>query len=139
LNNGAHVLVVSRDLSLLHTRALILGAFFQVEPVGRAIEAEAMLTRKAFDLVVLCYSLTEEDCRKLMARVGEQDPRPLVLALSAPGATGFVDGADAHLMLDYGPYALLKKTAEMLGVDLKEKPRKRVGAAPDHRPIDAVD
>jgi len=141
MNNGAHVLVVSRDQTLLQTRTLILGAFFQVEAAGRALEAEAMLSRRAFDLVILCYSLTEDDCRKLVGQARQQDPRPKILALSAPGASGCAAGADAHLILENGPYALLKKSAEMLGVDLKEKTKKRADRSglplqPAERPLD---
>ena len=96
-----------------------------MESAGRPLEAEALLSKRAFDLVAMCYSLTEEDHRKLMAQIGKLDPQPLVLALSAPGAPGIVNGADSHLVLNHGPYALLKRAAEMLGVDLKEKVKKR--------------
>jgi CheY-like chemotaxis protein len=137
MNNGAHVLVVSRDQTLLQTRTLILGAFFQVEAAGRALEAETMLVKRAFDLVILCYSLTDDDCRKLIARIRQQEPRPKVLALGAPGASGCAAGADANLILDNGPYALLKKSAEMLGVDLKEKTKKRADrSAPPDEPAE---
>ena len=46
MNNGAHILVISRDQMLLQTRTLILGAYFQAEPAGRLSEAEAPRWRR---------------------------------------------------------------------------------------------
>ena len=66
MNNGAHVLVVSRDQMLLQTRALILGAYFQVESAGRVSEAEAAMAKSPFDLIVLCYSLSDGEYQKLI-------------------------------------------------------------------------
>jgi hypothetical protein len=54
MNQGARVLVISRDPMRLQTRELILGAFFQVNGAGRIQEAEELIATYAFDLIVLC-------------------------------------------------------------------------------------
>ncbi|HEY1901832.1 MAG TPA: hypothetical protein VGG56_05345 [Terracidiphilus sp.] len=118
MNNGAHVLVVSRDLMLLQTRALILGAYFQVEAAGRVAEAEAAMAKVAFDLVVLCYSLSDDEYGKLIDACDRQNPRPKILTLKAV-AGRLRHGGDGEYTVEHGPYELLKRTAEMVGFPLK--------------------
>lgn len=121
MNHSAQVLVVSRDEMLLQTRQLILGAFFQVNGAGRIQEAEAWIAKRAFDLIVLCYSLSPSECARVVELVEGQSPRPKILTLTAAGTPPSNVGADAELMVEAGPYGLLKKTAEILGVDLKAR------------------
>ena len=123
MNDGAYVLVVSRDEMLLQTRQLILGAYFQVNGAGRIQEAEALIAKRVFDLVILCYSLSAGDCRRIAELVWSQDPRPKILSLRAAGTAAPDSVSDQELMIEAGPYGLLKKSAEMLGVDLKAKPQ----------------
>jgi DNA-binding NtrC family response regulator len=118
MNNGAHVLVVSRDQMLLQTRTLILGAFFQVEAAGRVAEAEAAMAKCNFELIVLCYSLSDEECRKIIELAQLQDPRPRILTLS-PSRGQHREGGDAEYSIDKGPYELLKKAGELLGQSIK--------------------
>jgi DNA-binding response OmpR family regulator len=123
MNSHARVLVVSRDEMLLRTREMILGAFFAVQGAGRFNEARALLNTKDFDLVVLCHSLTYDECERLAMLAHEKIPRPLVLAMSASSRGGLKPWADKQLGVDAGPYGLLKKCAEMLGFVLKSKAR----------------
>jgi hypothetical protein len=119
MNNGAHILVVSHDQMLLQTRALILGAYFQVESAGRVVEAEAAMAKVAFDLVVLCYSLSDDEYGKLIEACDRQNPHPRVLTLSAAANGRPRHGGDGEYTVEQGPYELLKKTAEMVGFPLK--------------------
>jgi DNA-binding response OmpR family regulator len=123
MNSHARVLVVSRDEMLLRSRQMILGAFFCVEGAGRFTEARALLNAKPFDLIVLCHSLTPNECEQLALLARKQIPRPQVLAMSAssPASTG--SWADKQLGVDAGPYGLVKKCAEMLNYVLKSKAR----------------
>jgi DNA-binding response OmpR family regulator len=123
MNSHARVLVVSRDEMLLRTRQLILGAFFRVEGAGRFSEARAMLSSKPFDLIVLCHSLTANECEQLALLARKQIPQPQVLAMSASSRTSIIPWADKQLGVDAGPYGLVKKCAEMLGYALKSKAR----------------
>jgi DNA-binding NarL/FixJ family response regulator len=119
MNSGAHVLIVSRDQMLLQTRKLILGAIFQVDAAGRVPEAEQMMANCTFDLIVLCYSLADEEYAKVVDLAQRQDPRPKILTLRSAGNHHVRDGADQEFMVENGPYALMKKTAEMLELQLK--------------------
>ncbi len=115
------VLVVSRDAMLLRTRQLILGAFFHVQSAGRIREAEAMLSASAFDLMILCYTLTERECRDLMQLAADQKQRPKILILTPVGLPPAEPGPGDASMSESGPYYLLKKSAELLGVDIRAK------------------
>lgn len=123
MNSHARVLVVSRDEMLLRTREMILGAFFQVERAGRFVEARALLNTKAFDLIVLCHSLSSIECEQLAQLARKQAPRTQILAMSPSSRASVLPWADKQLGVDAGPYGLVKKCAEMLGFVLKSKAR----------------
>jgi DNA-binding NtrC family response regulator len=123
MNSHARVLVVSRDEMLLRTREMILGAFFAVRGAGRFSEARTLLTNHRFDLVVVCHSLTNDECERLAMIAHEQNPRCLILAMTATSRAGMKPWADKQLGVDAGPYGLLKKCAEMVGFVLKSKAR----------------
>lgn len=123
MNSHARVLVVSRDEMLLRSRVMILGAFFAVRGAGRFNEARALLTNFDFDLVVLCHSLTPDECERLAILTHQRGSRCQVLAMSASSRAMLKPWADKQLGVDAGPYGLLKKCAEMLGFVLKSKAR----------------
>ena len=129
MNSHARVLVVSRDEMLLRSREMILGAFFAVRSAGRFNEARTLLTSNIFDLVVICHSLTPDECERLAAMARERSPRCQVLAMSASSRANAKPWADKQLGVDAGPYGLLKKCAEMLGFVLKSKARATTHAA----------
>jgi DNA-binding response OmpR family regulator len=123
MNSHARVLVISRDEMLLRSREMILGAFFAVRGAGRFSEARALLTSNNFDLIILCHSLTVDECERLAAMARERAPRCQVLAMTASSRGSLQPWADKQLGVDAGPYGLLKKCAEMLGYVLKSKAR----------------
>lgn len=123
MNGGAHVLVVSRDPMLLQTRQLILGAFFQVNGAGRMQEVESLFARGRLDLVVLCYTLSQDDRNFIINLAEGQKPQPRILSVRSAGTPTEYFEPDQELMVEAGPYGLLKKCAEMLGVELKAKPQ----------------
>jgi DNA-binding response OmpR family regulator len=102
---------------------MILGAFFQVRGAGRFIEARSLMRSGNFDLIVLCHSLTDDECEQLVKLASQQNPRPLILAMSPSSRANRKVWADKQLGVDAGPYGLVKKCAEMLGFVLKSKAR----------------
>jgi hypothetical protein len=116
-----HVLVVSRDPMLLHTRQLILGAFFQVHGAGRVCEVEDLLSRYSFDLLILCYTLCPSECRTILDLLAGLKRQPRILALNPVGGAPAEPLPGPVTMTEAGPYHLLKKSAEMLGVDIRMK------------------
>jgi len=115
----SEVLVFSRDPLLLETRRLILEAFFQARGVGSVEDAQALLAMRRFDLIILCSTLSEQDCDRVLELVEYQKPRPQILILSPPGCNPPRCAADHMLMTESSPHQLLKRSAEILGVDLK--------------------
>jgi DNA-binding response OmpR family regulator len=57
------ILCVGRDPSLNRTRQLVLERQFEVRVAQSVTEAFALLSGQRFDLVLLCYSLSDEECR----------------------------------------------------------------------------
>jgi len=127
MNHGPHVLIVSRDQMLLQSRALILGAYFQVEAAGRVPEAELAMVRISFDLVVLCSSLSDSEYLKMIDMCSRQDPQPKILVSNAAAGGGRRVGGDGAYTVDGGPFELLKKTSEVTGFPLKS-----IGRAAQH-------
>ena len=116
------VLVVSRDAMLLQTRQLILGAFFRTLCAGRMREVETKLSTTTVDLVILCYTLTEEECRHVIDLTMEQKKRPRILRLMPAGSSSPEDLPAGSMLAEAGPYYLLKRSAELLGVNIQPKP-----------------
>ena len=115
------VLLVSRDAMLLQTRQLILGAFFRAKTAGRVREAEELISTYRFDLIILCYTLTEPECRRVIDLAAEQKRQPRILILTPAGYPPADPGTGDAVMTEAGPYYLLKKSAELLGVDIRAK------------------
>ena len=79
------VLVVTRDVPLLRTRDLMLGTFFSVLTAGTVAEARNLIEEERFDLLVLCHSLTEQECRQLTKSAQLRRSTAKVLATSPHG------------------------------------------------------
>jgi len=69
MDGQKRILLVSRNLMVLQTRKLMLGAYFEVSAAGRVVEATKLLAERSFALIVLCYTLTGDDCEKILDAV----------------------------------------------------------------------
>ena len=123
MNSHARVLIVGRDEMLLRTREMILGAYFVVQRAGRLAEAITAMRNTRFDLIVMCHSLICDESEALAFLAQQHTPRPLILAMNSTSRVLEKPWADRQLGEDAGPYALVKKCAEMLGYVLKSKAR----------------
>jgi CheY-like chemotaxis protein len=114
-----YVLCIGQDLALLQNRRWILEAICQVETAVGLPETVAKLKQEQYALVVLCYSLTGEQCGEIIGLVRNSCASTKILALRAakPAHRRIVDaaasGADA-IITEAGPNSLLRKTLEML-------------------------
>ena len=121
MQTHSQILVVSRDQMLLQTRRLILGTYFEVEAAGRMSEAGMILSKRDFDVIVLCDTLSDSECRQIADMVRDQTPQPTLFCLLGP--------ANAHTSPTVGrkvagaPLVLLKECADVLGYDLHGKHR----------------
>ncbi len=119
MKSNAQVLIVGHDEMLLRTRQLILGTYFQVETAGRVSHAAGLLADRRFDLLVLCYSLTDEECRQVVQVALSHPPQPKILEMSMLGRPCAAVGIHEELNSEDGPYALLQKAADMIGFELR--------------------
>src|ERR1700752_1587770 len=120
MNDQKRILIVSRDLMVLQTRKLMLGAYFDVSAAGRVLEAQILLADRPFDLIVLCYTLTDDECRKIREAARLNCPDAKILMLTVIGYGGPHSATDPHFLpAEKGPFILVKKAAELLGFEFK--------------------
>ena len=118
------ILLVSRDLVVLQTRKLMLGAYFEVCAAGRAVEAKILLSKQPFDLMVLCYTLSGEEFDKTVAAARVHCPAIKILLLTVDGNAACKDVAEFYyLPAERGPFMLVRKSAELLGFEFRSKGR----------------
>lgn len=118
------ILVVSSDLMALQTRKLMLGAYFDVYAAGRVVEANRLLAERRFDLIVLCYTLPDHDCQKIVDTAQKHCPFAKILMLTVTGYAASHAAADPYfLAAEEGPFVLVKKSAELLGFEFRSKGR----------------
>jgi DNA-binding NtrC family response regulator len=123
MNTSVQVLVVSRDPILLETRQLILKRHFRVKGAANVQDAERLVLRNDFELIILCYTLNESECARLLGLVQSLNPIPRTLALSAGGTSCVPEGVEQLWIADGGPGRLVARSAELLGIDLNAKIR----------------
>lgn len=123
MSSTARVLIVCRDQILLQTRQLILGAFFQVDAAARIQEVEKLFHTRNFDLVILCYTLHDSERDWITNSLRDLAPEVKVLSLIPAHSKVIPAPNDLLHMCEAGPYYLLKRSAELLGVELKNKGR----------------
>jgi DNA-binding NarL/FixJ family response regulator len=130
------ILLVSRDVMVLQTRKLMLGAYFDVCAAGRVLEAQTFLAKQPFDLLVLCYTLTDDDCQKIMDAAQAHCPDVKVLMLTVTGYSAMQPRMKSYyLPSEEGPFILVKKSAELLGFEFRSKGRMVRAAQPLMRAI----
>ena len=115
MSHTSRILVYGRDPSLLETRQLVL------ETIGGAVDAttelehaERFLAHDPPDLLVLCYTLSEEDRRAILNLAERLHPHLNVLVLRADGPASTQTG-EKDFSIFSGPAALKAKVLEMLG------------------------
>jgi hypothetical protein len=107
------MLCVGRDPLLNGTRRLVLEKYFEVHLAQRVPEACLLLKAKPFDLVLLCYSLTDEECQVAIACIEGLPARPKILALAQGHQRLLLQGGDEEFAPS-GPAELLAKPSAMV-------------------------
>ena len=111
------VLCLGYDPVLNRTRRLILQRSFDVTLAKSLPEAVPLLWERRFDLVLLCHSLTDGDCRAVLALMDTLPHRPKVLALTSGRDRSSLAPPDEEFA-PAGPAELLQKAAAMTGIAL---------------------
>jgi DNA-binding NtrC family response regulator len=108
------VLLFGNDLRLLESRRLVLeSAGCTVYTAMRLLAVNQILTERPIDLLILCHSLTTEECERAKSVVEAQSPKVKVLILTAANFTQCNVRADGVVNAGEGPKALLECVNQM--------------------------
>jgi hypothetical protein len=125
MSEHSQILLVGRDQMLLQTRRLILGTYFEVEAAGRLSEAGTILSKRDFDLIVFCDTLTDSECEQIADMVQDRKPHPMLLSLLGPGCKRATE-VGRKLALAGGPLQLLRECADVLHFDLRANSKQKM-------------
>ncbi len=115
MKGNPELLCVSQDAVLNRTRRLILEKCFDVKLAQNEAEAIAFLAGHRFALVLLCYSLTDEECRAIADKVHSLSSATRILLLGE-GQERLRLGPRDEEFSSGGPADLVRKAASMAGV-----------------------
>lgn len=114
------MLCVGLDPLLNGTRRLVLERCFTVDLADSVQDAFELLKTRPFDLVLLCYSLPDDECRAAVEFIrhvrGGRASRPRILALVEGRQRLKLTGSDEEFVPS-GPAELLAKAAAMADAD----------------------
>ena len=104
----ASVLVFGRDHQLVHTRGLILEkAGFRVRTAASVPDIQQLLSEPIMDVMVLCHSLSPQDCDEAVALTHERWPNLQTIALTSGSRDCGSESADAVMAASDGPAKLI--------------------------------
>jgi hypothetical protein len=120
VNNKPEMLCVGHDPVLNRTRRLVLERCFAVTLAESVNQAMSLLTARRFALMLLCYSLADEECSALVEFVHGRAAATKILALGQgrDRLLGFRE-ADEEFQ-PRGPEELVMKAAAMAGIGPEE-------------------
>jgi len=112
------ILLVGDEITLLHSREMVLGTQFDVKISPRLSEALSLVLKETFDLIVVFPEI--ESWREFAEFISRKSPKPTMVVITRNGGDS-PNWADAAVALGSGPFELLKVCAEKLGITLKSK------------------
>jgi hypothetical protein len=113
LHHRARVFCLSRDQRLLETRGMVLAKRYDAITVGSIEEMWALPVASAFDVVVLCHSLSAEECDLSASIARERWPQAKILALSVDSSSCWTFADQVVRGLD-GPSVLVQTIDRLL-------------------------
>ena len=111
----ARVVCSGRDLPLLRTRLQVLVKSYDAIEVSSVRQLAELPGEPAIDLVLLCHSLSPEECSASAEIVRERWPAAKMLALTTGGFRTPYERADAVVLGLQGPVVLLQAMDRLIG------------------------
>ena len=109
----AAVLVFGRDYQLVHTRSLILEkAGFRVRTASSLPDLHQLLAEPTMDVLLLCHSLSTEECNQALAMTQERWPRIQSISLLSGGSGCHSEATDAVMNASDGPAKLIQEVCK---------------------------
>ncbi|HSY37412.1 MAG TPA: hypothetical protein VK814_16790 [Acidobacteriaceae bacterium] len=104
----ASVLVFGHDYQLVHTRSLILEkAGFHVRTAHSLPDLQQLLSEPSIDVMLLCHSLTIEECAEALTLTHQRWPQIQTIALVSGSSDCASASADATMEATEGPAKLI--------------------------------
>jgi DNA-binding response OmpR family regulator len=103
------------DDILLYTRKLILDKEFIVDKCGSIACLTEILSRGLLDLVLLCQSVPDAECKEVIEMVRAASPEVKVLVIQAAPPETCSLHSDATMEMLSGPHALVHEVHALLG------------------------
>ncbi len=120
MSRKPELLCVGHDSVLNRTRRMILERCFAVKLAQSVPEAISLLSGECFELVLLCYSLTGEECGRLVEFVHKLASGTRLLVMVQARERLFSLGPGDKEFLSGGPAELLQQAATMAGIAADE-------------------
>ena len=122
MSGKPEILCVGHDSVLNRTRRMILERCFAVALAQSLSEATALLRGRRFALVLLCHSLTDDDCRSIVDFIHSLQSTVRILVLGEERSQLQLAAQDEEFASG-GPAELLQKTAAMAGIAQRDAER----------------
>ena len=113
MNFPAHILCFGRNPVLLATRCAVLAKQYRVVSVESLQEVAEVTSAEPFDVVLLCHTLSPEECRVSREIVHHRWPGAKLLALTSGGPGCKDSQTDRDLSSLEGPRALLRAVHDL--------------------------
>jgi DNA-binding NtrC family response regulator len=111
----ASVLVFGSDYQLVHTRSLILEkAGFRVRTASSLPDIQKLLSEPSMDVMLLCHSLSTQDCSEALIITHDRWPRIQTIALVSGSSNCGSDSVDSVLEATEGPAKLISAVRQHL-------------------------
>lgn len=102
------VLCLSRAADIREIRRRVLLTRYRVTAISNVAELEALCHHSAFDLMLLCHTMSAEECMASMKVARACWPGIAVLRISAPFSQYKAEGIDAEVGSLAGPLAMFQ-------------------------------
>jgi hypothetical protein len=118
------VLLFGNDEHLLESRRMVLESVScTVYSATRLLALNRILTDRPIDLLILCHTLTTEECERAKSVVEAHSPQVKVLVLEAANFAQCAATGDRVVSTAEGPKALLETIGEMAGIPPEPCPK----------------
>lgn len=109
------VVVYGHDQSLLDTRTWVLqGAGYHVEQASQFSDVQQVTQKEPVSLVVMCHTLTSEQCAETRAFLHQQQPSIQRLLITATHPFSLQPAGEPTISAFDGPRALIDTVAKVL-------------------------
>ena len=116
MRTGPYILCLGNDAQLLEIRCRVFATRYRgdCERYGSPASQEKLDAASGYNVLVLCHSLSREECNTIAARFRQANATAPIISLTAPGTYGTAEDSDAVVAALAGPGALLTVIADVL-------------------------